>query len=181
MEKNANVISIEHVLIEYKSLVYKAIIKRGVTSEFVDDLAQEIFIKIIINYEKYNASKGSLASWIWTVATNKSLDFFKSKGFKNTLKSSSILEGLNDKCSDLNADYSLDLEMKTNIIDSILSNLKPRHASIMRMYYIDGMSYKEIAAVLDLPSNRIGIEKSRAEAKLKTLVKTLGYRSNMFF
>jgi len=174
-------LSIENVLAEYRSLVYKAIRKKGVVGDLADDLAQEIFIVIYKKYNLYNKTKGSLASWIWTVASNKCLDFFKSKTQKNSKKNTQIYEGYNDKHSDNYADTSLEQEMNMAVINRILSQINERQASIIKMIYMGGMSYKEVSTALELPINRIGVEKSRGIEKISSIAKKLGYTKTMFF
>ena len=51
-------------------------IVRLITKEENEDIEQEVYLKIWKNSEKYN-EKGSIKSWISSIAKNASLDYLK--------------------------------------------------------------------------------------------------------
>lgn len=52
-------------------------------------------------------------------------------------------------------------------IERLLEELEGREAEIVRLYHLDGKSYREIAASLDVPENSIGPTLSRAREKMR--------------
>jgi len=61
---------------------------RLITREENEDLEQEVFVKIWKNSEKYQ-EKGSIKSWISTIAKNTSLDYLRSSYHKVSQNSDS--------------------------------------------------------------------------------------------
>ena len=54
-------------------------------------------------------------------------------------------------------------------IAELIRRLSPREATIVRMYHLEGKSYREISHDLGVPENSIGAVLSRAVDKLKSL------------
>ncbi len=52
-------------------------------------------------------------------------------------------------------------------IRRLLDGLEDREAEVIRMYHLEGRSYKEISTQVGLPENSIGPTLSRARAKLR--------------
>lgn len=49
----------------------------------------------------------------------------------------------------------------------LMSRLEPHEATVVRMYHLEGKSYREISAAEGIPENSIGPVLSRARAKLR--------------
>ena len=59
---------------------------RLITKHENEDLEQEVYLKVWRNKDKYQ-EKGSLKSWINTIAANVAKDYLKSAWFKNSQNS----------------------------------------------------------------------------------------------
>ena len=53
-------------------------------------------------------------------------------------------------------------------VDRLLAELDDKEAQVVRMYHLDGKSYREISAAIGVPENSIGPTLSRARTKLRT-------------
>ena len=74
-------------------------IVRLITKEENEDIEQEVYLKIWKNSEKYN-EKGSIKSWISSIAKNASLDYLKSsyhKVFQTSTSDDFVIESIKDK------------------------------------------------------------------------------------
>jgi RNA polymerase sigma-70 factor (ECF subfamily) len=58
-------------------------------------------------------------------------------------------------------------------VRSALTSLKPKHRVVLLMREVDGLSYDDIATVMDLPRGTIESRVHRAKAKLKKILKKL--------
>jgi len=52
-------------------------------------------------------------------------------------------------------------------VERLLEGLHQNEARVVRMYHLDGMSYREISAAIGIPENSIGPILSRARGKLR--------------
>lgn len=143
---------------------------RLITREDNEDLEQEVYVKIWKNSEKYQ-EKGSIKSWISTIAKNASLDYVKSSYHKIAQTSDSedyTISIIKDK-KVTPEENIIKLERQKRITEAI-NQLKPKFKEVIIMTEINGYSYEECANKLKCP---IGTIKSRIYNAKKELAEKL--------
>lgn len=143
---------------------------RLITREDNEDLEQEVYVKIWKNSEKYQ-EKGSIKSWISTIAKNASLDYIKSSYHKIAQTSDSedyTISIIKDK-KVTPEENIIKLERQKRISEAI-NQLKPKFKEVIIMTEINGYSYEECANKLKCP---IGTIKSRIYNAKKELAEKL--------
>ncbi len=143
---------------------------RLITKEENEDLEQEVYVKIWKNAEKYQ-EKGSVKSWISTIAKNTSLDYLKSsyrKVFQSSTSEDFVISSIKDK-KNMPDDTFAKKERQKKIIDAI-NQLKPKFREVIIMCEINGYTYEETANKLKCP---IGTIKSRLFNAKKELAEKL--------
>lgn len=129
-----------------------------ITKQENEDLEQEVYIKIWKNSAKYE-ERGSLKSWVNTIAKNTSKDYLKSSVVKNEQNSTSdefVLTSIKDKKMSPESRV-LTTERQKRIIKAI-DSLKPKFREVILMCEIYGSTYEEASKKLNCP---IGTIKSR--------------------
>ena len=145
-------------------------IVRLITKEENEDIEQEVYLKIWKNSEKYN-EKGSIKSWISSIAKNASLDYLKSsyhKVFQTSTSDDFVIESIKDK-KVTPEDTVVRLDRQKIIVNAIKS-LKPKFKEVIMMCEINGYSYEECAKRLNCP---VGTVKSRIYNAKKELAEVL--------
>lgn len=145
-------------------------IVRLITKEENEDIEQEVYLKIWKNSEKYN-EKGSIKSWISSIAKNASLDYLKSsyhKVFQNSTSDDFVIESIKDK-NVTPEDKVVRLDRQKVIVNAI-NSLKPKFKEVIMMCEINGYSYEECAKKLNCP---VGTVKSRIYNAKKELAEVL--------
>ncbi|MBP3821440.1 sigma-70 family RNA polymerase sigma factor [bacterium] len=143
---------------------------RLIKKEVNEDLEQEVYIKIWKNSDKYK-EKGSIKSWISSIAKNTSLDYLKSVYYKVSQKSDAddyTLSSIKDKKS-TPENKIISLERQKRIIKAI-NNLKPKFKEVIMLCEIDGLTYEECSKKLNCP---LGTVKSRIYNAKKELSENL--------
>lgn len=145
-------------------------IVRLITKHDNEDIEQEVYIKLWKNSDKYQ-ERGSLKSWVNTIAKNTSKDYLKSAVVKNEQNSTAdetVLINIKDKkkCPE---DALLVSERQQTIINAI-ENLKPKFREVVMLCEIYGYSYEEASKRLNCP---IGTVKSRIFNAKKELAEVL--------
>lgn len=141
-----------------------------ITKQENEDLEQEVYIKIWKNSSKYE-ERGSLKSWINTIAKNTSKDYLKSAFVKNSQNSTSdeyTLESIKDKKSSPETKV-INIERHKKIIAAI-DSLKPKFKEVILLCEIQGYTYEEASIKLNCP---IGTIKSRIYNAKKDLAEQL--------
>lgn len=145
-------------------------IVRLITKEENEDIEQEVYLKIWKNSEKYN-EKGSIKSWISSIAKNASLDYLKSsyhKVFQTATSDDFVIESIKDK-KVTPEDKVVRLDRQKVIVNAI-NSLKPKFKEVIMMCEINGYSYEECAKKLNCP---VGTVKSRIYNAKKELAEVL--------
>lgn len=141
-----------------------------ITKQENEDIEQEVYIKLWKNADKYE-ERGSLKSWVNTIAKNSSKDYLKSAVVKNEQNSTSddlVLCNIKDKKRSPE-DCVIVNERQKRIIKAV-DNLKPKFREVIMLCEIYGYTYEEASKKLNCP---IGTIKSRIYNAKKELAEVL--------
>lgn len=135
------------------------------TKEDIQDLMQDIFIKAYENIKSFNTSL-KFSPWIYRIAHNVYVDHIR-KGVRNpfiyvdfdTFLAHPIYEDNEHSASERN-------QLKEEI-DQALDTLDTKYREVLILYFLEDMSYKEIANILSVPVSTVAIRIKRAKEALK--------------
>ena len=139
-----------------------------------DDITQEVLIRIWNNIDNFNIDKAK--SWIMRTTHNLCLDYMR-KQKSETKKFVEIDDEFENNYSE--SDMMTDMEIQfrretikskiTEAVDKLPEHLK----SVFVFYELEGLKYKEISEVLDIPLNSVKVYLLRARKKLQLELKGL--------
>ena len=138
-----------------------------------EDLEQEVYIKLWKNSDKYQ-ERGSLKSWISTIAKNTSKDYLKSSVVKYEQNSTSedfVLDSIKDKKSTPEA-RALAAERQKRIIAAVES-LKPKFKEVIMLCEIYGYTYEDASKKLKCPLGTIKSRIYNAKKELALMLEDL--------
>lgn len=146
------------------NLIYKYLIKLGCSQENAEDIVQDTFYKALKYIDGIQAVK--LSSWLFKVAVNKYYDLCRknNRHIHLSLDEDIFKESLSD--SRLVEDFILDLERKEEIL-KILNSISDINKNLLLFKYDMGLSYKEIAELLDINENTVKTYLFRARDQFK--------------
>ena len=143
---------------------------RLITKETNEDLEQEVFVRVWKNKDKYT-EKGSLRSWINTVAKNISKDYLRLASRRHEQNATSDDEVVNAiKDTKVTPELRLQSKIREKRIIKAIDNLRPKLKEVIMLCDIEGYTYEEAAATLNVP---IGTIKSRIFTAKKELAQKL--------
>jgi len=134
----------------------------GQNRDLADDLTSEIFLKAYEKIDSYD-SKRAFSSWIYTVARNHLIDYYRS------YKPESSLENLTKDPT--SSTFIGDVRDKDQVIRLMkkLEQENPAYQEVLQLKYFGECSTEEIAEILDLSPNSVYVTIHRALSKLKQL------------
>lgn len=141
-----------------------------ITKQENEDIEQEVYIKLWKNADKYE-ERGSLKSWVNTIAKNTSKDYLKSAVVKNAQNSTSddlVLCNIKDN-KNTPEDCVITTDRQKRIIKAI-DSLKPKLREVIMLCEIYGYTYEEASQKLNCP---LGTIKSRIYNAKKELAEVL--------
>jgi len=133
--------------------------------EEVEDLTQEVFISAYQNLQSFETNK-KFSSWIFRIAHNKAVDFFKKRKVKMT--SSEEYEEIIDGGEKLLEEIEIEKENRIEVMRAV-ECLELKYKEVVLLYFFDNKSYEEISDILRIPVNNVGVLLYRAKEKLKKI------------
>ena len=142
-------------------------------SEDINDVLQDIFIKAYINIQSFD-TKRKFSSWFYRIAHNELVNALK-KRKKKTLPLFALDVFFPQHFHDNSLSQQVDRQDMQKIIDKCLDQLELKYREPIILYYLEELSYKEIADVMKIPISTVGIRIKRAKELMKSICKKLGY------
>ena len=159
-----------YIIERYKDKL-RAYIKRKsyASPEDIDDLLQNIFIKVYKNMKEFDSSL-RFSSWIYRIAYNEMIDWYRKE--KRTPHVSfgaddALISSLSSE--DDTSHTALSLERKKAVIEA-LSSLDPIYQDIIELRFYEENSYEEISDILQIPPGTVALRLSRVKKILRPLL-----------
>lgn len=148
----------------YGRLVYSGILRVVRDASLAEDLAQETFLRIWNRTQGFDAHRGSIGSWLLTVARNRSIDYLRSTSGRERLALNVDDTNHASLCTDMEEDI-LSSE-KSRQIRQAMASLSPNQRQAIELAYFEGLSQTEVALRMGKP---LGTVKSWVRTALKAL------------
>lgn len=154
----------------YHEKIYRFIYFRTHHKETAEDITSLVFTKALEKIQQFNPQKGSFNAWLYQIAKNGIIDHYRSR------KETQNLEDAFDISAPVSLERDTDTALKLEEVKKYMQGLAPEQRNILIMRIWDGLSHKEIAAILNISESASKMAFSRLMAKLnKDLVPALLY------
>jgi RNA polymerase sigma-70 factor (ECF subfamily) len=162
----STVISLEDMYEEYFSKIYNLIYFRILSKEQTEDLVSEVFLKVVRNYDKFDADKASLKTWIFTITNNTLIDYYRRKKEHASLDCDSVSYLPQIDSDELELIRSEDRK----ILHKVLLTLDERTRAVISLRYFADMSIREISAHLHMNESSVSTLHVRGLKKLRSIL-----------
>ncbi len=152
------------IYLNYRKSLLSEIKKIVKEEELANDLCQEVFIKAWNNMYQYSLEKGTIYTWLVTIARNHCRDHFRSKAFKKKQNTCTI----DNICPSTIKLESFDLIHHD--ITQLLAQLSFEQKEIIELLFIEGFTQSEVALMKGMPLGTVKTKSRNAICKLKELV-----------
>lgn len=147
--------------------VYRYIYRRVSDRQTAEDLTSITFTKAIKNLPGYKWNGNPFVCWLYRIARNNLIDWYRKQ---NRTKVVSIDDQYNSPALRTDATQKDQLSQKEvqEEITRALELLDESDREIITLKYFEELSNKEIAQVMNLSANHVGVKLFRALKKLRT-------------
>ena len=136
----------------------------------VEDLTQEALITVLSAIGSYKPSRGTLATWIYTIAYRKAVSFVRQQrpvilSFDDT---DTAVPSISDE--QLVDELSTGREERIQALEQALELLPAQDRLLITLYYYQDCSLAEIASIIGATANAVSHRLHRIREKLYTLL-----------
>ena len=175
--------AMERLILKYQNRIYNVILKICADPDDAAELTQETFVKVIENIDKFQG-RSSFYTWAFRIAVNLTLNYCQRNarlGFssldteqeKYYSQATRVLkEFLSDDSSPDPAAVAQNRELCEIAVQSLMK-LDDAQRAVVVLRDIEGMSYAQIANVLDIELGTVRSRLSRARTKLRQILEAI--------
>lgn len=149
--------------------IFGYILKRVANLDIAKDITSETFLKALKNLWKFRWKNISLSSWLYRIANNEIVNFFRKRRFISLEKISEPSTTLNPSTEILEAEEELKKHRDFLKLQKEISKLEIKYQEVITLKFFERKKIREIAEILGKREGTIksllhrGLEKLRNE------------------
>jgi RNA polymerase sigma-70 factor, ECF subfamily len=159
----------------YERPVFSLIFRMVRDRETAEDLAQDAFVKVLNHIDRYRP-EFKFSSWLFKIANNVAIDHLRKRQLDTIsidgsphAASAAEIEATSFDVVARQESALEEIEAKElgSAIERAIARLRPEYRSCIMLRHVEGRSYEEIAATLDLPLGTVKTYIHRARHELR--------------
>jgi RNA polymerase sigma-70 factor, ECF subfamily len=157
----------------YAAGLYRLCYSLVLDKQDAEDVAQESFVYAFKNLRRFDSAKASFKTWLYTIAVSRCRNTYRRK--RPPMIDLSQLFGNDDAVSDMETpEAAMTRRAAQDAVEVALGDLSPvlREAVVLR--YGHGLTYREIAEVMDCPQKTAESRVRLAHERLRSLLAPVG-------
>ena len=157
-----------HLVSSHKNRIFSMVLRTVGERPIAEELTQEIFVRAYSNLAKFRF-EASFATWITCIALNHTSSYFKSKKYKQKLRTVSFEPCAHDAPRESCDEAPAEAVLLESFHES-LEELKPAFRDIIVLCSLEGKSYEEVSGILAIPIGTVRSRLNRARESLRLLI-----------
>jgi RNA polymerase sigma factor (sigma-70 family) len=169
-----NVKAFEHIVQQYEKLVFSMLNKLLVNKEDVEDVSQDVFIKVHKNLKSFQF-QSKLSTWVARIAYFTALNHIKKHNKHYSSNYTNDLEKFyftNDNPETIAAAKDI-----SNYIGKLIDQMPLNYKTVLTLYHINEFSYQEIEEATGMPEGTVKGYLFRARKLLKEKIEFLSIKN----
>ncbi|USN54030.1 MAG: RNA polymerase sigma factor [Candidatus Nomurabacteria bacterium] len=148
--------------------VFRFLLMRVSSQETAEDLTQTVFLEMIRSLPRYKEQKhAKFSTWLFQIARFRLIDHYR--GQRTQVDIESVSHTLSSDPDEM-PDVIMEREM-----ESALTRLPERYATLLHMLYREDLSISEVAKVMQISALNVRVLKHRALQALRKEMEQLSY------
>lgn len=154
---------------QHYDAIYAYLFYRCGNATLSEDLASEVFLRLVTGISRYTYRGRPMLAWLYTVARNLLADHYRRE---TRIEPSSLDENLVDAGPGPAA--SAERRLAQECLGRALRHLSESHQQVVLLRFSQGLSHADTAAILGRTLNATKVMQHRALKALKKAIKTEG-------
>lgn len=155
---------------QYADAIYRYVYFR-VNPDDAEDLVETVFVKAWEKISGYKQTKDNFSSWLFRIAHNLVVDHYRS---------TKTIETITEEYQEYRAEYHpkivTERGLESTMLQKALKGLKDDYQQVLVLKYINELSNKEIAKLLDKSEGALRILQFRALKALRGVLEEMGLK-----
>ena len=169
--RNGDTVVFGQVVLEYQDRVYNLCRYMLGNPQDAEDAAQDTFLKAYRNIRDYTPT-ASLYTWLYRIAVNTCIDHQRNSSLRSFFSLAGSGDHIDTFPSPLpNPETALAEQQSMLALQSALQRISGKLRSVIVLKELEGLSYEEIASVLDVSVGTVKSRISRARDELRNHMK----------
>lgn len=161
----------------HQSKIYSLCYRMTGNAEDAADLTQEVFLSAWRSLSRFQ-EQSSFGTWVYRMATNASIDFLRREKRRQVLSMTMEEDSEERQAQVPDERYSphrlLEQKEARQAVANALAALSPEHRQVLVLREMEGLSYTEMAHLLDLEEGTVKSRLARARLALKDFLQKSG-------
>lgn len=149
------------IVSQYQPMLYKIVRLYRDSVEDREDLFQEIVFQLWKSYPNFRG-EAQIKTWMYRIALNTALASFRKRSTKIN-----YLSQLPDLAEEIISDEQV---LREEQLFAVLNLLEDGEKALIALYF-DELSYQQMAEILGINENYVGVKLNRIKTKIKNLLK----------
>lgn len=149
------------IVSQYQPMLYKIVRLYRDNVEDREDLFQEIVFQLWKSYPNFRG-EAQIKTWMYRIALNTALASFRKRSTKIN-----YLSQLPDLAEEIISDEQV---LREERLFAVLNLLEDGEKALIALYF-DELSYQQMAEILGINENYVGVKLNRIKTKIKNLLK----------
>lgn len=173
--QNGDTAAFDVLVMKYSGKLYGLIYHMTSNREDTSDLLQDVFARAYRSLKRFRG-QSAFYTWIYTIATNLTLNFLKKRGRRQTYSLDDIDQGIERDQEFIEATSGSDpfreaglneLQQKLN---EAMMKLSEDHRAVVTMFDIQGLPHAEIAKIVKVSEGTVRSRLFYAHRQLQSLL-----------
>lgn len=151
---------------KYVDQIYRYVMRRVNDAEVAEDLVSQTFFDALSHLKSYQFKGYPFSAWLYKIAHNNVLKWYR----VNNRVQKVDLEDIAEIRSDEDIVEGLNVQSEAEVVKAALLKLDPEDRELVRLKYFEEVSNIEIAEIMGISANNVGVKLYRALKELKQLM-----------
>lgn len=152
--QNGNTHAFRYLVDQHRNLVWHLVFRMTRMREDAEDLSQEIFLRVFRDIRKFRG-ESKLSTWIASIAYHMCIDYIRKKGREKTDFLEDPRQMVAEDPGERNSPTDIDRKDMQRMIQGVLEQLPLHYRTVMTLFYLEEMSYKEIETITGMPEGTL--------------------------
>ncbi len=130
----------------YGRPVYSLALRISQQHSSAEEIVQDVFLQLWRSADRYQAARGPLEPWLFTMARNRALDFLRLKREKQRRREDSDSDMAPSAVIRPDPEGEIDRERRAAKVRALMNSLPEAQRRAIELAFFDGMTHSEIAA-----------------------------------